>query len=133
MYQVEAALPSVAEYRALRTAVGWASPDEAVCRRALDTTGFAVVARHGGRAVGMARLIGDGAVYGVVVDVAVHPDHRGAGLGRRMVDALVARATARGIRTTVLVAAPDVVPFYEPLGFVTTPDHVMRHAPGSPT
>jgi GNAT superfamily N-acetyltransferase len=89
MYHIEEVLPDANEYQMLRTAVGWASPSEAACQQALDGTSFGVVARHAERIVGMGRLVGDAAMYSFIVDVVVHPDHQGAGLGRRMVDALV--------------------------------------------
>ncbi|ROS41429.1 GNAT family N-acetyltransferase [Amycolatopsis thermoflava] len=121
---VEDGLPTVAEYRALRAAVGWPSPDEEVCRAALDGSVHGVVARGGSGLAGMARLVGDGAMYLLIVDVVVHPDHQGAGLGRRMVERLVRVA---GTRRVQLVAAGEVVPFYERLGFTCESSHLMAY------
>ncbi|MFF1392523.1 GNAT family N-acetyltransferase [Streptomyces sp. NPDC058287] len=133
MYHIEEVLPDANEYQMLRTAVGWASPSEAACQPALDGTSFGVVARHAERIVGMGRLVGDAAMYSFIVDVVVHPDHQGAGLGRRMVDALVNWPNTHGIRTTLLIASSDVVPFYEPFGFTSDPSSVMKYAPDAPT
>ncbi|GHF13118.1 N-acetyltransferase [Amycolatopsis deserti] len=121
---VEDGLPTVTEYRALRAAVGWPSPDDDVCRAALDGSVHGVLARGESGPVGMARLVGDGAMYLLIVDVVVHPDHRGAGLGRRMVERLVQVAGARRVQ---LVAAAEVVPFYQRLGFTCEPSRLMAY------
>jgi len=92
-YRLEARLPTTCEYRAICTAVGWedvmnfgAAPD------ALARSLHAVVAEHRGATVGMGRLVGDGGIYFYVQDVAVLPEHQGRGVGRRIVDELVAWA-----------------------------------------
>lgn len=121
---LEDGLPTVAEYRALRAAVGWPSPEPDVCRAALANSVHGVVARTGPELVGMGRLIGDGVMYLLVVDVVVHPAAQGAGLGRRLVERLVAVAGARRVQ---LVAADEVVPFYERLGFAREPSHLMAY------
>ena len=126
MYRIEEAYPSVDEYRRLRASVGWRSPSPADCQVALEATGFSVVARHRGEAVGMARIVGDKVLYLLIVDVAVHPDHQGRGLGRRMIDELTRWTSANGTRSTMLVAGPDVVPFYEALGFRPDPGRLMK-------
>ena len=115
-------LPTVAEYRALRAAVGWPSPDPDTCRVALARSVHGVVARRGTALTGMARLVGDGAMYLLLVDVVVHPACQGAGTGRRLVERVVRFAGARKMQ---LVAAPGVVPFYERLGFTRDASHLM--------
>lgn len=58
-----------------------------------------------------------------LVTVAVHPSHQGAGLGRRLVAAVEARARAAGAPTLSLytnAAMVENVPFYEGLGFRVT-------------
>ena len=39
--------------------------------------------------IGMGRLIGDGAMFLLLVDMAVHPDHQRRGLGKRIMKAVV--------------------------------------------
>lgn len=39
--------------------------------------------------VGMGRLVGDGSLFLILVDIAVHPEHRRRGLGNRITKALV--------------------------------------------
>lgn len=40
-------------------------------------------------AVGLGRLLGDGALFLQLCDVAVHPDHQGHGIGKAIMQALV--------------------------------------------
>ncbi|SCF62044.1 Acetyltransferase (GNAT) family protein [Streptomyces sp. DconLS] len=82
-----------------------------------------------GEAVGMARLVGDVTMYLLLVDVAVRPEHQGAGLGRRMVADLTGWVAAHGTRTTMLLADPTVVPFYKKLGFSMTDVCAMKYRP----
>jgi GNAT superfamily N-acetyltransferase len=129
MYRIDEAVPGVDDYQRLRASVGWGSPGREACATALAATAFAVVARRGEEVVGMARLVGDTTMYLLVVDVVVHPGHQGAGLGRRMVRTLVGRSTAEGVRSLLLVAGEEVVPFYEALDFRGEFAHLMRHTP----
>lgn len=65
-----------------------------------------VVARRGGRVLGYAGMwcILDEAH---VTNIAVHPDHRGQGLGDRLLTALEERARARGVRRMTLEVRPS--------------------------
>ncbi|MCM2577975.1 GNAT family N-acetyltransferase [Streptomyces meridianus] len=127
MYTVDDALPTVAEYRALREAVAWASPSPEACRTALGGSVFAVVARRRQQVVGMARVVGDRTMYLLVVDVVVHPAHQGAGLGRSLAERVVGWAQEQGARSTLLVADDDVAAFYASLGFAPdTGGRLMR-------
>jgi GNAT superfamily N-acetyltransferase len=64
-----------------------------------------------------------------VINMFVLPEHRSAGLGRRLLTAAVAAAEARGVRTAVLHATADGRPLYESLGFAPHPDWMELHLP----
>ena len=66
--------------------------------------------------VGAGRVLGDGLDVAYVADVAVHPDHQGRGLGRAVVQRLV--ASAAGHKKILLYANPGTEPFYARLGFL---------------
>jgi ribosomal-protein-alanine N-acetyltransferase len=74
------------------------------------------VARRDGRAVGLVSTFvhGDTAV---VLELAVLPEHRRHGLGRR----LLSRALALDVTYVVLGPTPDTIPFYRGLGFELRP------------
>jgi GNAT superfamily N-acetyltransferase len=88
-------LPTPEEYRALCTAVGWGEViDFAAAPASLAGSLFGVVALEEGRTIGMGRLVGDGAIYFYVQDVAVDPAHQGRGVGTAILARLVDHATA---------------------------------------
>jgi GNAT superfamily N-acetyltransferase len=118
MVHIEERLPTVAEYVALRTAVGWRVPDHGACQRALAGSQVAAVAVDDGRVVGLGRLVGDGAFYRFVVDLMVDPSQHHHGIGRSIVAALeTAAARHDAVGAVSLVADQDMVPFYELQGY----------------
>lgn len=94
----------------------WKVPTDADSWAEMLRNSCAVVsAWDGERLVGFARGLGDGVRYRHVVDVLVHPDYRGQGIGaevlRRLVDCPAMRV--RG----VVLGTPDQREFYESVGF----------------
>jgi GNAT superfamily N-acetyltransferase len=107
---------TVADYRRFRNAVRWTPPaghDEAI-QAALDAT-WNVAAREDGELVGMGRLLDDGVLYAAIWDMVVLPDHQRRGVGRAILEQLLAHASTRTI--VVLVATPAGRPLYEEYGF----------------
>jgi ribosomal protein S18 acetylase RimI-like enzyme len=71
--------------------------------------------------VGFARCTGDGVVEATVWDVAVHPLYQGAGLGRELMDYVIAELQTLGVDRVSLFADPHVVGFYEGQGWELEP------------
>lgn len=69
------------------------------------------------RLVGFARVLTDGRVVALVLDVIVHPDERGSGLGDRLMREVLALPELTGVGSVELVCQPDLVAFYERFGF----------------
>ena len=67
--------------------------------------------------VGMGRVLSDGIVYALILDVIIAPGQRGSGLGSAVMERLLTRCRGHGIRDVLLFAAPGTAPFYERLGF----------------
>jgi len=89
--------------------------------------------RGGDMQVGFARLITDGVTFGWLADVIVDPDWRGAGIGRRMVEGLLAAPDLADIRR-VMLNTRDAHGVYAALGFAAPvrPDFLMeRLQPGA--
>ncbi|MGD0716226.1 MAG: GNAT family N-acetyltransferase [Gaiellaceae bacterium] len=109
---------AAAEYRRFREAVGWIPPPvhDAELQAALDGT-WNVVAREDGALVGIGRLLDDGALYATIWDMIVLPGQQRHGVGRAILERLLARASARTI--VALVATPSGRPLYEEYGFRT--------------
>jgi GNAT superfamily N-acetyltransferase len=106
----------VADYRRFREAVGWVAPraSDAAVQAALDAT-WNVIAREDGDLVGIGRLLDDGALYATIWDMIVLPGEQGHGIGRAILERLLARASVRSI--VALVATPTARPLYEEYGF----------------
>jgi len=112
----EGARIDVGEYRRLRETVGWSAPaaSDAALQAALDGT-WNVTAREDGELVGLGRLLDDGALYATIWDMIVVPGEQRRGIGRAILERLLARASARTI--VALVATPAGRPLYEEYGF----------------
>ncbi len=77
--------------------------------------------------VGFARLITDHTTFGYLADVFVLEEHRGRGLSKAMVEALMALPEVQGMRRLML-ATRDAHGLYEKLGWtrVTDPAPLMQ-------
>jgi len=118
--QIVERLPTPAEYRALCTAVGWAgSMNLAAAEAALAGSRFGAVALVADEVVAMGRVVGDGAMFFYLQDIAVRPDVQGKGVGRGLVERLLARvrAEAPGPVLVGLFATEAARHLYAELGF----------------
>lgn len=71
-----------------------------------------------GHPVGTGRLLKDGHIG----RIAILPQHRGLGLGERLMRAIMAHAIDKGMHTLLLSAQTHAVPFYQRLGFEVCSD-----------
>lgn len=69
-----------------------------------------------GAQVGFARVVTDYATFAWLADVYVLPEHRGGGLGKALVEAVVEHAAVRDL-PRVLLATADAHGLYEQHGF----------------
>ena len=111
---VEPAPPGSAGREAARRLVDAAGlPD-------MDGPADVLVAREGGPQTG-GGVVGTVAVEdhgadGLLRSLAVHPAHRGRGVGARLVEAAEARARSRGLRSLALLTT-TAAPFFAALGY----------------
>jgi GNAT superfamily N-acetyltransferase len=78
---------------------------------------FAVVESSSGCVIGFARVLTDQTYVALILDVIVAPEHRGQGLGRLLVETILAEPTLQAVRSVELVCQPEHIPFYEQWGF----------------
>ena len=76
---------------------------------------FCCFALEGDRLVGVGRVLADGVDCAYLCDVAVLPQLQGTGIGKEMVNRLV--ASAAGHKKIILYAVPGKESFYRGLGF----------------
>jgi len=87
-YQIHSRTPTRDEYKRLCEAVGWGTVmNFDAATEALPRSLFAVVAVADGKAVGMGRIVGDGAIFFYVQDIAVLPQWQGRGVGKAILSA----------------------------------------------
>jgi ribosomal protein S18 acetylase RimI-like enzyme len=82
---------------------------------AFSNSMFKFLARENGKLVAAGRAVADGVDCAYICDVAVHPTYQGKGLGRQVIERLV--AASRGHRKIILYAVPGKEHFYRRLGF----------------
>jgi GNAT superfamily N-acetyltransferase len=84
-----------------------------------------------GEQVGFARAITDGATFAYLADVYVLEEHRGKGLGKWIVETILAHPSLQGLRR-ILLATRDAHKLYAQFGFqpLATPESLMSiHRP----
>ena len=88
---------------------------------AMDNTLFRVSIYDDNKLIAMARVIGDKGLNYYIKDVVVIPEYQGKGIGRMLINELLKYINDNGISGTEifveLCAMPNVIPFYEKLGF----------------
>lgn len=116
-------------FNELRAAVGWETYPAEQAALALLRGLHDVVAYQDGRAIGMGRLVGDGALYWYIQDVVVLPELQGLHVGRRIIEALMHYVETHSLpQTTVtvgLMAAQGKEAFYRKLGFIERPEDTL--------
>lgn len=71
------------------------------------------------RLIAFARALTDSVYFAMVFDVIVAAEHRGSGLGKELMQAVLARPKLAPVRSVELVCQPDLAGFYERFGFST--------------
>jgi GNAT superfamily N-acetyltransferase len=123
--EYRAKIPDPPAFVRLFATAGWDPQDRltvAAAAEALAPTWYAVSAYEGERLVGTGRIIGDGVLHALLVDVIVDPAYRHRGIGSAIVERLVAECRRLCIVDVQLFCALGVRPFYERLGFAARPD-----------
>ncbi|XP_068655544.1 GCN5-related N-acetyltransferase 1, chloroplastic [Aristolochia californica] len=107
-------------------AVGFPRRDPEKIRVALDHTPSLLWIEHTKtqKPVAFARATGDGVFNAIIWDVVVDPSYQGIGLGKVIMERLVAELLQKGITNIALYSEPKVLGFYRPLGFATDPDGI---------
>lgn len=115
---------SYKEYVSLRSSVDWMNFSEEQQKKTIQNSLYTVTAVEQEQTIGMGRLIGDGLYY-LIVDVVVHPQFQGKGIGSQIIDMLlqyVDKETPVGGRSSVqLIAEKSKEDFYIKKGFKLIP------------
>jgi len=84
----------------------------------------------GGQLVGFTRVLTDRTYKALIFDVIVAEAHRGAGLGRRLIQYVLDHPMLAEVAHVELYCRPELIPFYEQWGFTASLPgvHLMRQA-----
>ena len=82
---------------------------------AFSNSRFKFFAREDNALIAAGRAVADGVDCSYLCDIVVHPSHQGRGLGREVIDRLI--AASRGHRKIILYAVPGKEDFYRRFGF----------------
>lgn len=116
-------------YLKLRESVHWKILGREQAQKALNNSLYILVAYEGKEAVGMGRIVGDGAVICYVQDLIICPKQQGKGLGSELLERLIAYVD--GIRmpeTEImldLMCAKGRENFYQKHQFIARPNEQL--------
>ena len=109
----------------LYCSVGWEAPGLDQIAMALEHSFATFCAYDGERAVGMARLLGDGGMSFYIKDFAVRPEYQGRGVGRLLMNAMeehiIASIPDGWAVSLELISSKGRELFYEKFGFEQRP------------
>ena len=112
-------------YLELRKAVGFRPLTRDQARKALNNSLYILTAFQNGRAVGMGRVVGDGAVICYVQDLIIRPEVQGQGIGGTILQNLKDFVMRLGYPGTTmmlcLMCAKGREEFYKKYGFIARP------------
>ncbi|MEM9647182.1 MAG: GNAT family N-acetyltransferase [Bacteroidota bacterium] len=107
------------DYQMLRATTDWVDLEDDKVSSALERDLFSVCFHVDAEAVGMGRVVGDGAIYFYIQDVIVHPKCQGIGIGKLIMEKIMAflQHSISGYAFIGLMAAEGVGGFYHQFGF----------------
>jgi aralkylamine N-acetyltransferase len=116
------------ELEELCDAVGWSRRPIRKVKKAIQNS-FLVVTmweQRGSRKrlIGFSRATSDHAFNATIWDVVVHPDFQSRGLGKALMKQLIKKLRNEDISNVTLFADPQVVEFYQRLGFMPDPEGI---------
>jgi GNAT superfamily N-acetyltransferase len=117
--------PEKTEFFRLFETTGWneeyrLSPERLY--EAVLASWYTVSAYDGDRLAGFGRMICDGVVHALILDMIVLPQYQGKGIGTGILSRLVERCREASIRDIQLFSAKGKAGFYEKNGFSRRPE-----------
>lgn len=113
------------EYMKMREVAGWSLFPLEQAEQGLKNSFILICLRKDGKPIGIGRAVSDQGYVVYIADVIVSPEYQGQGLGRTIMEELMARIKATlkpGYKVMVtLMAAKGKEEFYNKFGFVNRP------------
>ena len=125
-YEIKENTLTEKDFNRLRVSAGWGKLSEKQGEEALKNSLLTIAVMDEGQVIGMGRLVGDGVCICYVQDLVILPSYQGKGIGKAIMERLIAYAKEHGIPETHLTlglfAAKGKEAFYQKLGFSTRPN-----------
>lgn len=116
----------VADYNKLRASAGWGTMPEKQAQAGLNRSDFVIAAKNDHETIGMSRVLTDGGCVALILDVVVLPQYQGHGIGRALMQAVMAYIEGRidegEVSHICLMAAKGKEGFYKKFGFEERPN-----------
>ncbi len=113
---------------ALYKSAGWWEPSHdqnpAFLNHIVKDSALFVGAFANEQMIGMGRALSDMTSDAYIQDLAVLDEHKGKGIGRKIVQILLEKLKENGVDWIGLIAQPGTSSFYKELGFEQLKDHV---------
>ena len=111
------------EYLELRNSTDWIDVSGEVVEKALSNDLYSICVTHEGKTVGVARIIGDGAIYYYIQDLIVLPEYQKMGVGRLLMEHIEKYLQNKAPKGAFigLMAAENTTGFYENFGYIVRP------------
>ena len=118
-FKIECRLPTVLEFQRLRNSTNWDKLEDSAVEIGISNTIFSVCVLLNESIIGMARIVGDGALYYYIQDVIVLPKFRRIGIGKTMMNEIEKYLAENAPRNAFigLMSAEGVKEFYLQFGY----------------
>jgi ribosomal protein S18 acetylase RimI-like enzyme len=113
-------IPSAEDYVILRERAGLSSKSVEAAKVGLPNSLYAVTVYDTGNLIGMGRVIGDGACFFEIVDLAVDPDYQGHGLGKQIMLKMESYLQTTAMEGSYVSMVADRPEFYKKFGYKLT-------------
>jgi len=113
-------LPAAEQFYDLFETTGWNTKYELSKEElflALKNSWYTISVFDHDQLIGFGRIICDGIVHALILDVIILPERQGEGIGKEVMNKLMAQCKKHKIRDIQIFSAKDKAGFYEKLGF----------------
>ncbi len=115
-FTIESRIPKISEYKSLCESVGWGQVmnfDAAITGLEHSTAGV-IVFNEKSEAIGMGRIVGDGAIYFYIQDIVVAPGYQKKGIGTKILNTLIDYIKMEAPEKSFigLFSVPEAIDFY---------------------
>ena len=117
MYKFKENVVAVDDFIRLRKISGLSPRTQEAAQKGLPRSLYGVAIYFEDVAVGMGRIVGDGALNFEVVDIAVDPIHQGKGLGTKIMQHIMNYLEAEAPPSAYITLMADVPELYKKFGF----------------